>query len=261
MNTTYTNHKETSVHLHEPANEETLFAPSALKENTHEIGSLSEKLNWLRAAVLGANDGILSTAGLVTGITGAALDHKAILTSGIAGLLAGAFSMAAGEYVSVSTQKDAELAQIEQLARDLENNTQEETAKLSHVFVHEGGTQSNALHLAKDLTHAYPVRTHALFRFGIALDSLTSPINAAIASAPSFIAGGIIPLLAIIFSPTSIILYTTMASVLLALALTGFLAATMSKAGIWKVMVRNIVGGTIVMLGTYAIGTLISLIL
>ena len=149
-------------------------------------GGLNQKLNWLRAGVLGANDGIVSTAGLVVGVAGASAERGAIATAGLAGLVAGAVSMALGEYVSVSSQRDSEKAQLAKEARELRDDPEEELAELAGIYEAKGLSPATARTVAEELTAHDALAAHLDAELGIDPDELTSPSKAAAASALSF---------------------------------------------------------------------------
>jgi len=219
----------------------------------HERG-LNNRLNWLRAGVLGANDGIVSTAGIVMGVAGATSDRGTILVAGVAGLAAGALSMAAGEYVSVSTQKDSELALLDKERRELREEPQEELEELAGIYVDKGLTEELALEVAKQLTDHDALGAHAEAELGIDPDDITSPWNAAVASMVAFTIGALLPLLTItLFRPT-LRIWVTVVSVTLALALTGWASAKFGYGPSRRAVVRNVVGGLFAMAITYAIG-------
>ena len=155
--------------------------PGPHEDEPHE-GGLNNRLNWLRAGVLGANDGIVSTAGIVMGVAGATSDRGTILVAGVAGLAAGALSMAAGEYVSVSTQKDSELALLEKERGELRDEPEEELEELAGLYVEKGLSEELALEVAKQLTEHDALGAHAEAELGIDPDDITSPWNAALAS-------------------------------------------------------------------------------
>jgi VIT1/CCC1 family predicted Fe2+/Mn2+ transporter len=229
-------------------------------EQTHDEahgGSLGERLNWLRAAVLGANDGIVSTAGLVVGVAGATDDRAALLTAGLAGLLAGSLSMAAGEYVSVSTQRDSEVAALSQERRELREQPEAELAELTALLQERGMSHEVAREAAEQLTERDALRAHASVELGINPDELTNPWHAAWASFPSFTAGALLPLLAIVLPPPGWRLGVTVGSVLAALALTGWSSARLGAAAPRRAVVRNVTGGALAMAVTYAAGTLL----
>jgi VIT1/CCC1 family predicted Fe2+/Mn2+ transporter len=212
------------------------------------------KLNWLRAAVLGANDGIVSIAGLVVGVAGATTDTNIIATAGIAGLVAGALSMAAGEYISVSTQRDAERAYIEKEKAELAKNPKEELKELASAYEAKGLSAKTAHIVATELTKKDVLRAHLEVEFGLDEDDLTNPWHAAFASAISFTLGGLIPLTAILATPSSVRVGITFVSVVVALAITGYVSAKMSGAPTTRATIRVIIGGAAAMLVTYGIG-------
>ena len=227
------------------------------EDEPHE-GGLNNRLNWLRAGVLGANDGIVSTAGIVMGVAGATTDRGTILVAGVAGLAAGALSMAAGEYVSVSTQKDSELALLEKERGELRDEPEEELEELAGLYVEKGLTEELALEVAKQLTDHDALGAHAEAELGIDPDDITSPWNAALASMLSFTLGALLPLLTItLFGPT-LRIWVTVVSVTLALALTGWGSARFGY-GPWRPAVaRNVLGGLFAMAVTFAIGNALS---
>ncbi|MFI6050046.1 VIT family protein [Streptomyces violascens] len=220
-------------------------------------GALGSRLNWLRAAVLGANDGIVSTAGLVVGVAGATDDRSALLTAGLAGLLAGSMSMAAGEYVSVSTQRDSEKAALATERRELKESPEAELAELTGLLVDRGLSEEVAREAAVQLTERDALRAHASVELGIDPDELTNPWHAAWASFFAFTAGALLPLLAIVLPPSSVRLYVTVGSVLAALALTGWWSASLGSAPVGRAILRNVGGGAVAMGVTYAAGALL----
>jgi VIT1/CCC1 family predicted Fe2+/Mn2+ transporter len=222
----------------------------------HE-GGINNRLNWLRAGVLGANDGIVSTAGIVMGVAGATSDRGTILVAGVAGLAAGALSMAAGEYVSVSTQKDSELALLDKERRELREDPEDELEELAGLYVEKGLSEELALEVAKQLTEHDALGAHAEAELGIDPDDITSPWTAAWASMLSFTVGALLPLLTItLFTPT-LRVWGTVVSVTLALALTGWGSARFGYGPPGRAVVRNVLGGLFAMAITYGIGTLL----
>ncbi|MFD7440142.1 VIT family protein [Streptomyces sp. NPDC059909] len=219
--------------------------------------SLGIRLNWLRAAVLGANDGIVSTAGLVVGVAGATSDRAALLTAGLAGLLAGSMSMAAGEYVSVSTQRDSEKAALAVEKRELREEPEAELDELTDLLEERGLTRDLAREAAIQLTERDALRAHARVELGINPDELTSPWQAAGASFLAFTAGALLPLLAMVLPPSSSRLWVTVVSVLVALTFTGWWSARLGAAPARPAMVRNVGGGALAMGVTYAAGSLL----
>ncbi|WP_329397693.1 VIT family protein [Streptomyces melanogenes] len=220
-------------------------------------GALGTRLNWLRAAVLGANDGIVSTAGLVVGVAGATDDRSALLTAGLAGLLAGSMSMAAGEYVSVSTQRDSEKAALAQERRELREEPEAELEELSGLLEDRGLSAEVAREAAQQLTDRDALRAHARVELGIDPDELANPWHAAGASFLAFTAGALLPLLAIVLPPSSVRLYVTVTSVLAALALTGWGSARLGSAPVRAAVLRNMGGGAVAMGVTYLAGSLL----
>ncbi|MFE7777493.1 VIT family protein [Streptomyces sp. NPDC057445] len=231
-----------------------------MSEPTHDEphdDSLGNRLNWLRAAVLGANDGIVSTAGLVVGVAGATDDGAALLTAGLAGLLAGSMSMAAGEYVSVSTQRDSEKAALALERRELREQPEAELDELTDLLAERGLSHDVAREAAVQLTERDAFRAHARVELGIDPDRLTSPWQAAGASFLAFTTGALLPLLAIVLPPADVRLYVTVLSVLAALAFTGWWSARLGSAPVGRAMLRNVGGGALAMGVTYAAGSLL----
>jgi len=217
-------------------------------------GHDAARLNWLRAGVLGANDGIISTAGLVVGVAGATTQIGPILVAGIAGLVAGAVSMALGEYVSVSSQRDAERALIEQERREVENDPEGELSELVGIYEAKGLSPATARAVAEELSARDPLAAHLDAELGLDPAALTNPVHAAISSGLSFTAGAILPLLAVAAAPASTRVAVTFVAVLLALAVTGGISARLGRARRLRAVVRVVVGGAVAMVVTYAIG-------
>ena len=222
----------------------------------HATG-LGPRLNWLRAGVLGANDGIVSVAGLVVGVAGATLERGPIFTAGIAGLVAGAVSMALGEYVSVSSQRDTELAQLTQEKRELREFPEAELAELTAIYRAKGLSAETAHTVAVELTAHDPLAAHLDAELNIDPDELTSPWQAAFASAVSFTVGALLPLLAVLLPPPGLRLPVTMVAVLLALALTGLLSARIGGGDPRRAVLRVVLGGAVGLAVTYGIGHLV----
>jgi VIT1/CCC1 family predicted Fe2+/Mn2+ transporter len=220
-------------------------------------GNIPGRLNWLRAGVLGANDGIVSTAGIVIGVAGATTSRSVIITAGIAGLAAGAMSMAVGEYVSVSTQKDTEKALLIKERRELEETPDEELEELTGMYEAKGIPRALAKEVAEHLTAHDALGAHAEAELGIDPENLTSPAHAAFASFIAFTLGSLLPLLAITLPPMSWRIPVTVTGVVFALAGTGFLAARLGSAPVARSLWRNVIGGLVAMAVTYGIGTLV----
>ncbi|MFI5617392.1 VIT family protein [Streptomyces sp. NPDC051567] len=218
-------------------------------------GAISTRLNWLRAGVLGANDGIISTAGLVVGVAGATTSRPAILAAGVAGLLAGALSMAAGEYVSVCSQRDSERASLAMERWELDQEPQEELEELTGLLMARGLTRPLAREAAEQLTERDALRAHARVELGIDPDALANPWHAALASLVAFTVGALLPLLAITLPGSSARVPVTVAAVLAALILCGVLGARLGGAPAGRAVLRNVAGGALAMAVTYAVGT------
>lgn len=216
----------------------------------------SSRAGWLRAAVLGANDGILSTASLVVGVAAAAADREDILIAGIAGLVAGAMSMAAGEYVSVSSQADAERADIERERRELEADPEGEVRELAQIYVHRGLKPPLAKEVALELTAHDALKAHARDELGLSELHRAQPVQAAAASAFTFALGALLPLLAALASPPGTTLLVVAASSLAALAVLGMLAASAGGSSLLTGAARVSFWGAIGMSATALIGKL-----
>ncbi|WP_175408714.1 VIT family protein [Streptomyces sp. TRM64462] len=221
------------------------------------VGPLGARLNWLRAAVLGANDGIVSTAGLVVGVAGATTDRSTLLTAGLAGLLAGSMSMAVGEYVSVSTQRDSEKAALAVERRELREQPEAELEELTDLLADRGLSREVAREAAAQLTARDALRAHARVELGIDPDELTNPWHAAAASFSAFTVGALLPLLAMVLPPAPARLWVTVLSVLAALTLTGWWSARLGAAPARPAVLRVVGGGAVAMAVTYAAGSLL----
>lgn len=231
--------------------------PQDVLDNHHEPHdeSLSARLNWLRAGVLGANDGIVSVAGVVVGVAGATSNRSAILLAGIAALAAGALSMAAGEYVSVSTQRDSERALLRLERRELSEDPAGELEELTQLYEAKGISREVAEQVARDLTRNDALAAHAEVELGIDPDDLTNPWAAALASMVSFCVGAALPMLTITLSPTAARTWVTVVAVTAALALTGVVSARLGRSPVPRAVARNVAGGLLAMGVTYLIGT------
>ncbi len=214
------------------------------------------RLNWLRAAVLGANDGIVSVASIILGVAGATDARHTIFIAGMAGLVAGAFSMAVGEYVSVSSQRDSERAYIAKEKRRLRTHPAEELEELAEIYQAKGVSVKTSHQVAKELTAHDAVKAHLDAEFNIDEEDLNNPTQAAIASMLSFTAGGLIPLIAVMVSPADIRIVVTFVAVLVALTLTGYLSATVGGASRRRAILRVVLGGAVAMALTYIIGSI-----
>ena len=214
-------------------------------------------LNILRAGVLGAQDGIVSTAGLVVGVAGASLDNTTLLIAGLAGLVSGALSMAGGEYVSVSTQRDTEKALLDKERWELETMPEEELAELADLYEAKGLSAELAKQVAVQLHEKDALAAHAEIELGIDPEEFTSPWQAAATSAVSFAIGAALPLLAITLSPPDARVAVTFVVVVLALIGTGFFSAQVGGAPKGRAVLRNVVVGVMTMTVTFAIGSII----
>jgi VIT1/CCC1 family predicted Fe2+/Mn2+ transporter len=220
-------------------------------------GGLSGRLNWLRAGVLGANDGIVSTAGIVVGVSGATSSRTAIATAGIAGLVAGAVSMALGEYVSVSTQRDSERALLALERHELATMPDEELAELAQIYRDKGLSEGTAWQVARELTAHDALAAHVDAELNLDPDDLVNPWQAAGASAVSFTIGAALPLIAILLPTATWRVPVTVIAVLAALALAGAASARIGSASVGRAIARVVLGGTVGLAVTYAIGQLV----
>ncbi|MFI8088296.1 VIT family protein [Streptomyces sp. NPDC086080] len=218
---------------------------------------ISRRLNWLRAGVMGANDGIVSTAAMVVGVAGAAVSSSALLASGVAAVAAGALSMAVGEYVSVSSQRDSQVAELALERSQLEADPAGELDQLTGLIQARGIDAEIARSAAVQLTKKDALTAHARLELGIDPDELINPWHAGLSSMLTFIVGGLVPLLAILLSPRSVAVGVTVVAVVLALAATGSISAHLGGAGKLRAVVRVITGGLGAMGITYAIGLLV----
>ncbi|BEL03324.1 VIT family protein [Actinoplanes sichuanensis] len=219
--------------------------------------AVSGRLNWLRAGVLGANDGIVSTAGLVIGVAGATTATGPIATAGLAGLVAGAVSMALGEYVSVSSQRDTERALLDKERAELAEFPDEEFEELIELYRAKGLSAATARQVARELTDRDAFAAHADVELHLDPDELTSPWQAAAASAVAFTVGSLLPLGAILLPPPDVRVLATFVMVIVALAATGYLSARLGSARPGRAVARLVVGGAAGMAVTYGIGTLV----
>ena len=231
-------------------------APESLTKFEPHNNTTSKKLNWLRASVLGANDGIVSTASIIVGVAGASSSDTFILTAGVAGMVAGALSMGAGEYISVSTQRDTEKALIEKERQELIDYPAEELEELAKIYESKGLSSATAQTVAKELTARDAFAAHLDAELGINPDELTDPWHAAYASGISFVSGAIIPIIMVIVSPVAWRIHLTFLGVIIALVFTGALSAYAGEANMKKAIIRVTVGGVLAMIITFAIGKL-----
>jgi VIT1/CCC1 family predicted Fe2+/Mn2+ transporter len=206
--------------------------------------------------VLGANDGIVSTAGLVVGVAAVTTTSAVIFAAGLAGLIAGAVSMALGEYVSVSTQRDSQRALLQKERQQLDATPEAELEELTLLYAAKGLSAETASVVARELTERDAFAAHIDVELGINPDDLSNPWQAAVSSAVSFTLGALVPLIAILLPPTEIRVPLAFLSVLIALVLTGTVSATLGGARKRRAVLRVVLGGALAMLVTYGIGQL-----
>ncbi len=223
----------------------------------HQEEHKSHRMGWLRAAVLGANDGVVSTASLMLGVLAAHASHSTILTAGIAGLTAGALSMAVGEYVSVSSQRDSEFADIAIEKRSLEANPKEELAELAHIYVHRGLDPKLADEVAKQLHNHDAAAAHLRDELGINQDALANPVQAGLASAFTFSIGAVVPIIGALVSSKSNGALIIVVLSLVALAISGAIGAYIGGGHRVRAAARVFFGGGAAMAITALIGHLI----
>ena len=221
----------------------------------HRAGGAARR-NWLRAGVLGANDGVVSIAGLVVGVAGATSSRGAIFTAGLAGLVAGAVSMALGEYVSVSTQRDSEEALLAKERRELRGEPEHELTELTAIYHSKGLAPETARQVALELTAHDALLAHAEAELRLNPNDLVNPRHASAASALAFCLGGALPLLAMLLPPPAWRLGVTVAAVLGALAFAGAASAHLGGSGRLRAVARVVIGGAAGLALTYSIGRL-----
>ncbi|MEZ5589301.1 MAG: VIT family protein [Gammaproteobacteria bacterium] len=228
------------------------------QENEHTRNSVANCLNGLRAGVLGANDGIISTAGLVIGVAAASTNADHIATAGIAGLVAGAVSMALGEYVSVSTQRDTETALIKKKLSQLKAHPDQGQDRLISLLRERGVSEKTASVVINELSEGEALRAHLRFDFGIQDESdIANPWVAAGSSMLSFSLGAALPLIAILLPPAELRIPVAFLAVLFGLAVTGWLSAYLGQSSKRLAIIRLVVGGALAMAVTYGIGQLL----
>jgi len=230
-------------------------------EATHpsepHAGGLANRLNWLRAGVLGANDGIVSVAAIAVGVAGATPQLGPIIAAAVAGLVGGAISMALGEYVSVSSQRDSERALIAKEETELAEMPHEELAELTKLYQDKGLTPQTARQVAEELTANDALAAHLDAELNIDQSDIVSPWRAAFASAVAFLIGGVLPIIAMIIFPASMRVPATFAAVLIALAITGAVGGYLGDSPMLRPMVRVVVGGALALAATFLIGRLL----
>lgn len=226
--------------------------PSAHPDDPHYIN----RMGWLRASVLGANDGIISVGALITGVAAAAPGREAVLIAGLAGLVAGALSMAMGEYVSVSSQSDTERADIARESTALKEMPEDELHELAAIYESRGMTPGTALQAAREVTEQDALAAHLRDELGLSEVLAANPLQAALASAATFSLAAAVPLLAAVFAPGGAVIATVLAAVVLALALLGALGAWAGRAPLGRAVLRVVLGGIFALAVTAGIGKL-----
>lgn len=234
----------------------TLTAPSGSADSGRG-GSLAGRLNWLRAGVLGANDGIVSIAALVVGVAGATSSTAVIAAAGTAGLVGGAISMALGEYVSVSSQSDSQRTLIEKEKRELLVDPDGELEELAQLYQRQGLSPATAMQVAVEFTNIDPVRAHLSAEHNLAENDVVSAWHAAWVSAASFTLGALLPFLAIVLLPESIRVQVTFGAVLVALGVLGVTGAHLGGSPKLRAAIRVVLGGAAALVATFAIGSLL----
>jgi VIT1/CCC1 family predicted Fe2+/Mn2+ transporter len=214
------------------------------------------RTGWLRASVLGANDGLLSVASLMVGVSGASFERSQLLLTGVAGIVAGAMSMAAGEYVSVSSQADSEAADLARERRELEAHPEHERRELAAIYIKRGLPKALAVEVADALSAHDQLEAHARDELGITEHSTARPVQAALASAASFVSGGFAPLLAVLIAPTTLTLPVLVIVTIVALAVLGLGGAKAGGARLLPAAIRVVIWGSLAMAITFAAGRL-----
>jgi VIT1/CCC1 family predicted Fe2+/Mn2+ transporter len=244
--------------LPEPSRDQERSAEETTPKHSGEphVGGVQQRLNWLRAGVLGANDGIVSVAGIVVGVAGATAARGPIFTAGLAGLVAGAVSMSLGEYISVSSQRDSEAAELALEKRELAEAPNAELAELTALYEAKGLSAATASTVARELTAHDALAAHLDAELHIDPTDLANPIQAAAASALSFVLGALLPLLAILLPPPGWRVPVTFAAVLLALGIAGAGSARIGDSNVGRAVARVVIGGAIGLAFTYSVGRL-----
>lgn len=223
----------------------------------HKESHLIERIGWLRAAVLGANDGLISTSSLIVGVAAATSASDEILVAGVAGLVAGAMSMAAGEYVSVSSQADTEQADMARERHELASQPEAELAELAAIYEQRGVSPDLARQVAKQMMEKDAFEAHARDELGLSSHVMAKPVQAAFTSAVTFSAGAALPLIVAILAPAGMAAWSVSIAGLIGLAVLGAIGARAGGASIWKPTVRVMFWGAVAMASTAAIGSLV----
>lgn len=227
------------------------------RSEPHQASGHAQKLNWLRAGVLGANDGIVSVAAVVVGVAGATSQIGPILTAGAAAVIGGAVSMGLGEYVSVSSQKDAEEALVAKEKRELQEDPEGELEELTQLYQEQGLSRDTAEKVAVEWTEKDALKAHLQMELNIDEDDIVSPWHAAFASMLAFLAGAILPMLTIVLLPQGANIVGTFVATLVALALTGAVSAKLGGSSPVKAGIRVVIGGAMALGFTYLVGYLL----
>lgn len=224
--------------------------------SVHHEPHFSNRNNWLRATVLGANDGLISTSSLLMGVAAANIDNHTLMITGVASLIAGAISMAAGEYVSVSSQADTEKADLAKEAYELEHNPERELLELTNIYKSRGLNDDLAHQVAVALTEHDALEAHARDEIGLTETGSAKPLEAAMASAVSFIIGALVPVICVWLLPASNLLIGLGASTLLGLGFLGWLSAYLGGAKVFPAVSRVVIWGIVALVATGLIGRL-----
>lgn len=227
------------------------FNPDVIETSS---GRILSTLNWLRAGVLGANDGIISTAAIIFGVAGASAQHSTLILTGIAAIAAGALSMASGEYVSVSTQRDLELAELERQRIDLASDPERELQVLARLFEQRGVTPDVAMEVSRQMSAKDALAVHARAELGIDPEAVTNPWAAAGASLVAFTLGGLVPMIPLVIARPDLAIGISGIAVVIALGLTGGIAARLGQMPAVPSITRNVIGGIVAVATTYGIG-------
>lgn len=223
----------------------------------HKENHLIERIGWLRAAVLGANDGLISTSSLIVGVAAATTASHDILIAGVAGLVAGAMSMAAGEYVSVSSQADAEEADMARERHELATQPEAELAELAAIYEQRGVAPDMARQVAEQMMSKNAFEAHARDELGLASHVMARPVQAAITSAVTFATGAALPLIVALLAPTGTVAWAVSIACLIGLATLGTIGALAGGASVWKPTIRVVFWGIVAMASTATIGSLL----
>jgi len=224
---------------------------------THKESHLIERIGWLRAAVLGANDGLISTSSLIVGVAAATTAPHEVLVAGVAGLVAGAMSMAAGEYVSVSSQADTEEADMARERQELAEQPEAELAELAAIYEQRGVEPDLALQVAKQMMAKDAFAAHARDELGLSGHMMANPVQAALTSAATFASGAALPLIVALLSPAGTVVWSVSIACLIGLATLGAIGAWAGGASVLKPMIRVVFWGAVALAFTAVIGALI----